>query len=446
MKFLIEGIRDRDEEAEKVSLVYDNMTSELAYEDGTPVDVHPVAPMDFSGRAPALAFSPDNPARKTSISRLKVQLGFSCNYSCGYCSQKFVPHAQAGSASRVKKFLDGLDGWLTSPPSRIEFWGGEPLVYWKSMKPLAEALSERFPHAQLSMITNGSLLTREINAWLDALGFMVAVSHDGPGQAVRGPDPLDDPEQREVILDLARHLLPKGKFSFNSVLSKGNTSRAAIGRFFEDLLGADRPFMIGEGGLAMVFDDDGKAATSLTEAERAAFRLESFYHATSPEGGRFWAVKSRVTEWINSIGNRRPAEVLGQGCSMGNPDVVAVDLNGNVITCQNVTASARTDEGRSHRIGHVSNLPEVALNTGWHWSTRDNCSRCPVVQACRGSCLFLSGDRFEQTCRNAYDEHLPLFAAAIYLMTGVIPFAVLAEDGSTKPERALMWDVAEEPR
>jgi uncharacterized protein len=43
---------------------------------------------------------------------------------------------------------------------------------------------------KLSVITNGSILSDEIIDWLMMLDFAVAISHDGPGQSVRGPDPV----------------------------------------------------------------------------------------------------------------------------------------------------------------------------------------------------------------------------------------------------------------
>ena len=36
---------------------------------------------------------------------------------------------------------------------------------------------------------------------LDDMEFSVGISHDGPGQHVRGPDPLDDPEKRALIVE-----------------------------------------------------------------------------------------------------------------------------------------------------------------------------------------------------------------------------------------------------
>ena len=99
-------------------------------------------------------------------------------------------------------FVAQLTASLTAPPARIEFWGGEPFVYWKTLKPLAEALRARYPAAHFNIITNGSLLDLDKNAWLEKLGFSVGLSHDGPGYHARGADPLDDPEKLAAIMDL----------------------------------------------------------------------------------------------------------------------------------------------------------------------------------------------------------------------------------------------------
>ena len=44
----------------------------------------------------------------------------------------------------------------------VEFWGGEPLVYIKTLRPLAEALRQRYQAASFGIVTNGSLLNPEI--------------------------------------------------------------------------------------------------------------------------------------------------------------------------------------------------------------------------------------------------------------------------------------------
>jgi uncharacterized protein len=196
-KFLITAVDARTETV--VPLLYDNMDSTLIDLQGRSV----VQTVEASLRAPSVTApvtSQEAPLRKTSPRILKISLGLSCNYACEYCSQRFVSRNVETNPDDVNGFLESLDTWVRNPPDAIEFWGGEPLVYIKTLRPLAQALREKFPVARFSVITNGSLLSPDINQWLDDLGFTVSISHDGPGQHVRGPDPLDDPQSRACLL------------------------------------------------------------------------------------------------------------------------------------------------------------------------------------------------------------------------------------------------------
>ena len=126
----------------------------------------------------SIPFSKDSPLKKSRKVRIiKIQMGLSCNYSCDYCSQKFVERAPETSKKDIDNFMVMLDELQYSEKTglKVEFWGGEPFVYWKTMKPLAEAIREKFSHwkeqPHFSVITNGSLLTEDICAWLYAMGF-----------------------------------------------------------------------------------------------------------------------------------------------------------------------------------------------------------------------------------------------------------------------------------
>ncbi len=70
---------------------------------------------------------------------------------------------------------------------------------------------------------------------------------------------------------------------------------------------------------------------------------------------------------------------------MDRPDAIAVDLGGNVMTCQNTGAKG------AHVIGHVADFESIALDTATHFAFRVECMACPVVQLCKGSCMFLGG-------------------------------------------------------
>ena len=439
MKFNVLCTQNFDEGAKIRKFVYDNETSEIFDEDNNPVFMKPEEPK-YKGTWEAPKVSRENPGNKKDIKTLKIQLGLSCNYSCEYCSQRFVPHADETSHKHVEKFIRNLDLWVKEPPKKVEFWGGEPLVYFKTLKPLAEALREKYPEADFLMITNGSLLTPEINKWLIKLNINVCISHDGPGQSVRGPDPFDDVEVERNILDL--FIKKKGNMSFNSMVHRTNMDREKIAQFFIDKFGEG--INIGEGAFVDAYDEGGIENAKCSIEEFYAFRRLTMSHLRDGKLSNFIVVRNRLKEWCNSFKEFRPSRILGQKCGMDRSDMIAVDLRGNVITCQNVSAAASKDNGQQHIIGHVSNLDNVKLDTATHWSYRDNCSKCPVLQSCKGSCMFLDDEKFRISCNAAYSDHIPFFCAAFEIVTGCLPFAIQAQDDSLPVDRVDLWGPASE--
>lgn len=437
-KFLITALDPRTDTV--VPVLYDNMDSSLTDLKGQSV-IRTVDPALQAPHPVAPVTSRDAPLGKTSPRILKISLGLSCNYACEYCSQRFVARNDETNPEDVTGFIASLDSWVLSPPEAIEFWGGEPLVYIKTLRPLAEALRLKFPQARFSVITNGSLLNPQINQWLDELGFTVSISHDGPGQHVRGPDPLEDPLTRQAILELYRRLAPQGRISFNAMVNRSNQSRAAIQAFFAELTG-DPDVMIGEGGFVDAYDDGGRAL-SLKPDEFHAFRRLAFQEIRQGKAGRISSVRDRTMSFVNSLRFKRPASSLGQKCGMDRADSMAVDLKGNVLTCQNVSAAAVAPNGEPHRIGHTKQMQDVALKTAAHWSHRQECPGCPVLQICKGACMFLEGPLWDVSCDNAYSDALPIFAAGIEFLTGLVPVHI---EGELSEERKDIFGFSEQAR
>jgi len=404
---------------DRIVLNYDPHTSRLTDEQGRDL----VEGIQTSSKYQAVVTtSVETPAGKVTPRLLKISLGLSCNYECEYCSQRFVPRAGETNKNDIEPFLSGLNEWVTTPPEKVEFWGGEPFVYWKTLKPLAEAIRVKYPQAVLSVITNGSLLTPEINDWLVALEFGVGISHDGPGQHVRGPDPLDEPAVRAAILDLYQRLAPLGRISFNAMLNRENSSRAAINKFFVDLTG-DENVNIGEGSFVDAYDQGGVGA-SLKPDEHMGYRIQAFSELRGGLAKNFDLGHSKIAGFLESLKMQRPSSALGQKCGMDRNDAIAVDLKGQVMTCQNVSSKGVAPNGQSHLIGTVADLASVKLNTSTHWSHRSDCKTCPVLQICAGACMFLEGDLWETTCNNAYSDNIVFFAAAIEFLTGYVPFYI----------------------
>lgn len=411
---------------EERSFLYDNQTSALTHLDGS--SVVEVKTKTWR-RAPVT--SRTGPLQgKHHVRVVKIQLGLMCNYACSYCSQRFVPRADQTGPKDVDLFMSSMPSWFAGGEKgdgsgcKVQFWGGEPFVYWKTLKPLAEAIRARWPQIKLGIVTNGSLLSLEKNAWLDELGFSVGVSHDGPGQHVRGPDPLEDPAQRAAILDLFRRLGPN-RMSINAMLHKGNASRQAIAEHLQGIFG--ETLHIGEGGFIDAYDEGG-LASAVPDAEWGrSYAGNALSELRAGKTLAFRIAHSRTAKFIESILHGRPASNIGQKCGMDRQDTLAVDLRGNVLTCQNLSADATAPNGESHRIGHVDELSAVSLKTSTHWSLRDGCPKCPMLHICSGSCMFLEGERWEASCRSAYFDAVPFFAAGIEYLTGFIPYRIEAD-------------------
>jgi uncharacterized protein len=416
--------------SDKKVFLYDNQTNVLKDADGNVFKFPDADQTKSHQHQPATVFSKDEPLKKsTHIAVLKIQLGLSCNYSCDYCSQKFVERADSTSAKDIDAFLEKLNVLEFSEEIglAVEFWGGEPLVYWKTLKPLAEAIKERVPYAKFSIITNGSILTEEIIDWLMMLDFAVSISHDGPGQSVRGPDPFDDPEKKELILGFYRMMSRlKKSISFNSMLSKNNQSRKAIHDWFINLTGNPQ-IVLGEGTLVDAYDEDGIGNSLTTKAEHFMFRRTTFREIIANDGYiGFQAIIDKIDNFTRAVLSQSQAKYLGQKCGMDNEHVLSVDLKGNVITCQNVSAAETGKNGQPHLSGNLDDYSNVAITTSTHWSKRDECPNCPVLHLCKGACMFLENKFWEVSCANAYSDNVTLFAASIHKMTGYIPYQIKA--------------------
>lgn len=411
---------------DKKVFFYDNQRNVLTNEDGNEIKY---ADVSFTAPEPYVPFSKELPLTKSNeIQTLKIQLGLGCNYSCDYCSQKFVERGDATNPRDIADFLEKLNAleFDEAKGLRVEFWGGEPLVYFKTLKPLAEAIRERFKDwkvkPRFSMVTNGSILTDDIIDWLMKLDFSVAISHDALGQAVRGADPFDDKETKDRILGFRRMQtrLKKG-FSFNAMLSRNNQSRKAIYDWFVNLTG-DENVVLGEGGIVDAYDEDGITNSLQTKAEHFKFR-QTAVRDILVTGGKigFTMVLGKIDDFVKTVLMQVPADYLGQKCGMDDKHTLAVDLKGNVLTCQNVSSVEISKNGESHLGGNLDNYSEVALTTSTHWSKRDECPSCPVLHLCKGACMFLDNKYWQTSCANAYSDNVALFSLGIKQITGYIP-------------------------
>ncbi len=385
---------------------YDTDPCRLTGPDGQPVDLSRFR-YQYVGQSAedntAPAFSPDAPLIGKDQPRvLKIQLGLGCNYSCSYCSQGGQKAEDTGSAD-AREFLANLDRWLHEAPEKVEFWGGEPMLYWHKIKILAPALRERFPDARLSLVTNGTLLTMERARWLYDLGFTMAISHDGPGQSLRGEDPFEDAAWVEMVREV--FALFGERVTFNTVITPLNFRLFETLHWFEQRMGEGVKVNIED-----VVTDYGGAQWTTEQLQAMAAEVREA--VGSGLALAFPRLRWSVQQFLETLATNKPLAGSHQVCGMDRQDQLAVDLKGAVLTCQN----AGTESG--HRIGSTADLAAVRLDTSTSWAARPDCAACPVVHLCYGSCMFLQGEDFASSCRTSYHYNLAILAGVIRLLTG----------------------------
>lgn len=402
----------RTGEGDAVQIKYSPYTGEMTDAEGRPL-FQDLQAVDFEDADP---ICPESPGWKSAeVATLKIQLGMRCNYACSYCNQaSSMEDATVTRTADADTFLSGLSQWLAGEPERIEFWGGEPLLYIAKLKRLVPPLRERFPAVMLAMVTNGSLLDEDILDFLEQWDVYVGISHDGPGHHLRGPDPFDDPMKAHWLRELWRRRGgPRGRVTFNVVLTPANADIGATRAWLTKRLGDDSIALQTEGVVSVYDDETLGGSGKWTDQDYQRLRESIVAGFSTGDALRFRSIREKARDLVLSLQRKRPASALGQKCGMDLPDELAVDLQGNVMTCQNTGAQGK------HHLGHVSRLQDVTLTTAKHWSHRESCNHCPVVQLCKGGCMYLEDDLFAQSCENEYHYNLAVLEGVLQQITGL---------------------------
>ncbi len=136
-----------------------------------------------------------------SFQTLFVNFGSKCNFRCRYCMQRDNIDQEIPSCDNfdaIRNFIAdnlGIDKFM--------LWGGEPLIYWNTIKEIVPFIREKRSGVNINIITNGSLLTAEKVDFLNRYRVNVGLSHDGPKTEItRGHDVLKDGRILSLFLKL----------------------------------------------------------------------------------------------------------------------------------------------------------------------------------------------------------------------------------------------------
>jgi len=338
---------------------------------------------------------------------LKIFLGNACNLSCQYC----VYRNQAPKEKvNIDYFINLVEtNFDIKQLERIEYHGGEPLLYWKEIL----MLNEVFPTQVKYLETNGLLLNDYMVDQILKLGkFEINLSHDGPSQHIRGQDPLV--ENYYSIFELYDHL--KHDFMVNVVITKSCLSPKKIMdyfflRFGEDIRMHNMDPVIPTNMEALRLAKEIKNLSSyflrdLKKYEHTfdnVLRLQFFYDffkmAFCSES--FIYNSRKINDFFRRL------------------ESVTVTLEGDIYL------GPEYAHNPINKIDHLSRFTK--LNVINIPIVRSRCKMCPVIAFCHGitdRVVNLDGGR--ENCRLKFEKFIATLTFFIYKYTGL---KVLKYDG-----------------
>lgn len=320
---------------------------------------------------------------RSKTKRFTISLGFSCNFRCGYCMQS---HEKLKSADReyLNKLYEKLDNTDISS-YRLEFWGGEPTQYIETIYEIAERYNGKAK--EFSMITNGSLLTKEMIDKLMKYDMVISVSHDASSQKEkRKSDPLD------YNLDAIKYLFEKypNNCSFNSVLTENNFNSKERNEFFKKKMQMENLSYSGEGPVddytenGELISSDGIDNIIYEDLRFGDGLTNGYYH-------------EKVFGLINGIKKQNKIENLTTKCGIDKKDNYEIfSLEGRDLGCHNFT----------HKFKPVT------------MHEREHCVKCPVVYTCAGGCPAVKSNTktFEANCARNFKAGMSILRVAIEII------------------------------
>lgn len=170
------------------------------------------------------------------IKNVSIMLGTACDFHCRHCMQHDVTSCIRKEISPdVIKYIQHLADLHPEDENdhgviKVNFWGGEPLLYFKEIRKIVERIDRR--NVEYGLVTNGQNLTNEIVDFFNSLSYgAIWLSNDGPlTNKVRDVNLLDNDD----FLHLYNQLNHRG---IDSVIHAYNQDYYALWEYIDNKCG-----------------------------------------------------------------------------------------------------------------------------------------------------------------------------------------------------------------
>lgn len=324
-----------------------------------------------------------------------------CNLACKYCfiensplsSQKYEKMSFETAKIAIDKFLAELDK-NEIVDSQIIFYGGEPLTNWNVIKDIINYIQdEKKSDITLTIITNGTLLNKEIISYL-------MNHHIGIGISIDGPKFIND---KNRIFKSGNESVYEKAMKSIKLLNDMNSSYCVSATVTPDVVEHEDEVLewLIDNKIKNIFWNLYHYSTKDNNWEKHYNKMSDFI------------LKSYKILKDNNIGEEKVQEQIEMflnqtfkfhSCGAVGLNQLTIKPNGDVCICQgdsrsykNVVCNIVSDE--------ISDILNNTKNTQWlKMYTIDNqkCKYCPAISACGGGCPLQAEALFGK--RTALDE------------------------------------------
>ena len=354
-------------------------------------------------------YSPYCSVDYNNVMMLYITMGLKCNFDCEYCHQKNIrdksPVADF-TPNKVQPFIENLRN-LDINPGIIAIWGGEPLVYWKTLKLLIPALRNLYPDADINFPTNGSLLSQDVVNFLRKYKVGYFISYDGKVSA-RGKSILDD----EKVVQALR---TEPGIAIMPTWNKKSIPIHAIRKEFQGK--GIRLDNISVYAVARCNSYNRGLAKEIEIPVDKREAIEKYLYATlsSERHAKKGLFQGFIGIYLDTL--RKYKHGIGIDsiettfCNNTWLRDVTIDADGKILNCMNAPMMSLGSFWNK-----AGNKPQNLSRIFQPPIFKDKCFTCPFIAACKGGCPLIHDENspeFVCSCRNLQILARPLFKFSV---------------------------------
>lgn len=292
---------------------------------------------------------------KKKLRSVYIKLGSDCNLHCKYC------HAEKDSFQFNPEILPILKKCSVK---NIRFGGGEPLLYWNTIKQIVNYLGNNIEYR---IISNGTLFTDEIVNFCNKHRIMVNISIDG----INTTRDISKPIQWEYISKLWLSTsvvtfyeetkdIRKSLESLNEIKRKYLTVKPSIWSSFPNFVHSTK-----KTGILSTKELAKDYVLQMTQLADEAFNI----YVTISKRQYMSIFLKRIFSTFIEIKNTN-------GIACCNENNICILADGTICAC------TYTYE----KVGSIFNLEEIDWNKIKNDYIHEKCKTCSIFNICRNKC------------------------------------------------------------